>query len=535
MKEFIHRHAREAPLNASIPQTYPALVARAAQLFGQAPAIVTDSTRCSFTELEARVFQVARALLANGVRHGDRIALWAPNSPEWIYAALGATSIGAILVPMNTRLKGQEAAYILTSSGACHLFTVHDFLGTCYPDLIAAADLPLLKKITLLTGTHPRAQSWSDFLASSDLSAPAECTAAIAKVGPDDISDIMYTSGTTGKPKGVMASQQQSIRVFWTWSEWVGLEQADHYLIANPFFHTFGYKSGWLACLLRGATIFPMPVFDAAEALRLIAHHRITVLPGPPTIFHALLSHEKRATSDLSSLRLGITGAASVPAALIARMRTELGFKTVLTAYGLTESCGVLTICPHGTSDEKVAGTCGVAIPGIELRLVDDSGQIAEPGLPGEVLARGYNVMKGYFQDPTATALAIDADGWLHTGDIGVMDEQGFLKITDRKKDMFIVGGFNCYPAEIENLMSAHPAIAQVAVVGSADERLGEVGHAFVVLRPGASVDESTLTQWCRTNMANYKVPRRIEFVDSLPLNAAGKVQKFALREGHAR
>ncbi len=522
-------------MNSPIPQTYPAAVARAARLYGQAPAIVTDTANCSFVELEAKAFAVARSLLANGVKRGDRVGLWAPNSPEWIYAALGLASIGAIIVPLNTRLKGQEAAYILSSSGACHLFTVHEFLGTRYPDLIAEANLPLLKKITLLTGTHARGQSWDAFIASGEVTDPAQCVSAIAQVTPDDVSDIMYTSGTTGKPKGVMASQQQSIQVFWTWSEWVGLQAQDRYLIVNPFFHTFGYKSGWLACLLRGATIYPMPVFDAGQALSIIAQQKITVLPGPPTIFHALLSHERRTSTDLSSLRLGVTGAASVPAALIERMRTELGFKTVLTAYGLTESCGVLTICPHGTSDEKVAGTCGVAIPGIELRLVDDAGQTVAAGLPGEVIARGYNVMKGYYEDPAATALAIDQDGWLHTGDVGVMDAQGFLKITDRKKDMFIVGGFNCYPAEIENLMSAHPAIAQVAVVGAPDERLGEVGHAYVVLRPGETVDATTLTEWCRTNMANYKVPRRIHFVESLPLNAAGKVQKFSLREGHAR
>jgi HIP---CoA ligase len=216
-------------------------------------------------------------------------------------------------------------------------------------------------------------------------------------------------------------------------------------------------------------------------------------------------------------------------------MRTELGFENVVTAYGLTESTGTVTICPRGTSDELVATRCGVAIPGVELKCVDEHGNTVRSGDPGEVLVRGYNVMHGYFDDPAATAEAVDSQGWLHTGDIGVLDDAGFLRITDRKKDMFIVGGFNCYPAEIEKILSEHPAIAQSAVIGVADERLGEVAKAFVVLRPGASADPASIVAWCRENMANYKVPRHVDIVGSLPTNASGKVQKFALREGDTR
>jgi acyl-CoA synthetase (AMP-forming)/AMP-acid ligase II len=225
-----------------------------------------------------------------------------------------------------------------------------------------------------------------------------------------------------------------------------------------------------------------------------------------------------------------VTGAASVPPILIRRMRGELGFEHVVTAYGLTESTGTVTICPRGTPDELVATRCGVAIAGVEVRCVDDAGKPVPANEPGEVLVRGYNVMLGYFEDPAATAEAIDRDGWLHTGDVGVLDEQGFLRITDRKKDMFIVGGFNCYPAEIERMLSEHPAIAQSAVIGVPDERLGEVGKAYVVLRPDASADPAQIIAWCRGNMANYKVPRHVEIVSALPTNAAGKVQKFTLR-----
>jgi acyl-CoA synthetase (AMP-forming)/AMP-acid ligase II len=302
----------------------------------------------------------------------------------------------------------------------------------------------------------------------------------------------------------------------------------------NPFFHAFGYKSGWLVCLLQGATALPMAVFDAGEVMRRIVADRITVLPGPPTIFQSLLAHPDRSQYDLSSLRVAVTGAASVPPVLIQRMRDELGFSTVLTGYGLTESTGLVSMCRIGDSVERVATTCGVPIPGVEVRLVAADGNDAPPDAPGELWVRGFNVMQGYLDDAEATAEAIDADGWLHTGDIAVRDAAGYLRITDRMKDMYICGGFNCYPAEIERLMSTHPAVAQVAVLGIPDERLGEVGRAVAVLRPGTQCTAAELIAWCRTEMANYKVPREVLFVDSLPVNAAGKVTKFQLKAWQA-
>jgi acyl-CoA synthetase (AMP-forming)/AMP-acid ligase II len=262
-----------------------------------------------------------------------------------------------------------------------------------------------------------------------------------------------------------------------------------------------------------------------------ISRERVSVLPGPPTIYQSFLSHPDREQHDLSSLRLAVTGAAAIPVELVRRMRSELGFETVITGYGLTEASGIVTMCRHDDDPETIATTSGRAIPGVEVRCVDDAGKEVPRGQPGEVLVRGYNVMRGYFEDPAATAEAIDAEGWLHTGDIGVMNERGYLRITDRKKDMFIMGGFNCYPAEIENLLFEHPEIAQAAVIGIPDERMGEVGMAFVVPRPGANPTPEAVIAWCREHMANYKVPRRVEIVDSLPLNASGKVQKPLLRE----
>jgi HIP---CoA ligase len=514
--------------------TLPHTLARASRDCGEKPAIIAHSVQLTYRELEAAVHQAAAAFLALGISHGDRVALWAPNSPEWIIAALGASSVGAILVPLNTRLKGREAGYILRRSGARLLVTVDTFLGVSYPQLLVRESLPALERTILLSdGAGPQV-SWGQFLALGQSVPLEQVLAARDRVRPGDPADITFTSGTTGLPKGAISAHEQNIRVYTTWCETVGLRQDDRYLIVNPFFHSFGFKAGWLACLIRGATIYPVAVFDAGDIIDRIARERITVLPGAPTLYQSLLIHEKRSEADLSSLRLAVTGAASVPPILIRRMRTELGFGTVVTAYGLTESTGTVTICPAGTGDEIVATRCGLPIPGVEIQCVDENGTTVPAGEPGEVLVRGYNVMQGYFGDPEATAQAIDTQGWLHTGDIGVIDERGFLRITDRKKDLFIVGGFNCYPAEIERVLCEHPAIAQAAVIGVPDERMGEVGKAFVVVRPGATLEPPELIDWCRTNMANYKVPRFVEIVPSLPTNAAGKVVKFALREGYA-
>jgi acyl-CoA synthetase (AMP-forming)/AMP-acid ligase II len=340
----------------------------------------------------------------------------------------------------------------------------------------------------------------------------------------------MFTSGTTGHPKGVRCTHAQTLRAFTDWSDAVGLRRGDRYLIVLPFFHSFGYKAGWLASIIAGATIYPQPTFDVAEVLARVERERITVLPGPPSLYQAILVHPDRARFDLSSLRLAVTGAAVIPVALVRRMRDDLGFEIVLTGYGLTEATGVSTICRVGDDPDTVATTSGRAIPGISVRVVDDAGAEVPRGQPGEVVVRGYSVMQGYDGDPAATAEVIDAGGWLHTGDIGVMDERGYLRITDRKKDMFIVGGFNAYPAEIENALLEHPAIARVAVVGAPDDRLGEVGVAFVVLRPGAPLEPGELIAWSRPRIANYKVPRRVIVVDDLPVNATGKVLKYELR-----
>ena len=372
--------------------------------------------------------------------------------------------------------------------------------------------------------------SWNEFIDAGIRVPETTISEREAAVRPDDLCDIIFTSGTTGRPKGVMSRHDQTIRVFLEWSSIVGLDVDDRYLIVNPFFHTFGYKAGFLACLLRGAAMLPLAVFDVPTVLRMVSTERVTALPGPPTLYLSILNHPDRHAFDLSSLRLAVTGAAAVPVEMIRRMREELSFRVILTAYGLTESTGTITMCRQDDDPETISSTSGRAISDIEVRVVDEDNVEVPRGTAGEIVCRGYNVMPGYFADPDATADTVDEDGWLHTGDVGVMDERGYLAITDRLKDMFIVGGFNAYPAEIENALLEHPAVAQVAVVGRPDERMGEVGHAFVVRRTDRTCDADELVEWARTRMANYKVPRGITFVEALPLNASGKVLKFELR-----
>ncbi|MBD0709376.1 MULTISPECIES: FadD3 family acyl-CoA ligase [unclassified Streptomyces] len=503
--------------------TIPGLVRTAAERYGPREAVVDGRVRVTYAELGARVERAAAACLATGLRTGDRAAIWAPNTLEWIVAALGAVTAGAVLVPLNTRFKGAEAASVLQRSRARLLFVTGTFLGTSYVASLrrSGADLPDLETVVVLGDTAPEEwTTWKEFLAGGDTVPPARVHERAAALDPHAPSDIVYTSGTTGRPKGAVISHAQSLRCYAIWSALAGLREGDRYLVVNPFFHTFGYKAGVLACLMRGAVIVPQSVFTAEAALAHISAERITVLPGPPTLHQSLLDHPARAVHDLSSLRLVVTGAAVVPLRLVERLRTELGVGTVLTAYGLSEASGIVTMCRRDDPDETVATTSGRPIPGTELRL----------SATGEILVRGHHVMRGYFEDEEATAAAVDADGWLHTGDVGELDEAGNLRITDRLKDMYIVGGFNAYPAEIEQLLGLHPDLADVAVVGVPDPRLGEVGKAFAVRRPGARLTADDLIAWARRAMANYKVPREVVFVPALPRNASGKVLKGELR-----
>jgi acyl-CoA synthetase (AMP-forming)/AMP-acid ligase II len=511
--------------------TIPGMLAIAAVRHGERTAVEDGAATLTYRDLATTVRRAARALMAKGIARGERVAIWAPNRWEWIVAALATHAVGAVLVPLNTRYKGPEAAWILARSEARAIFTVRSFVGQDYLKALEAESLPALRTRVLFDETDASAETWPAFLAGGADVSEADAAAREATVQPEDLGDLLFTSGTTGKPKGVMCTHAQTLRAFREWSEIVGLRAGDRYLVVPPFFHSFGYKAGWLASLMMGATVIPQMTFDVDAVLARIARDRVTVLPGPPTLYQSLLAAmDAGKAPDLRSLRLAVTGAAVVPVELVRRMRQDLGFQTVLTAYGLTESTGVSTMCRQDDDAETIATTSGRAIPGVRVRVVDAEGRDAEVGQPGEVLVAGYTVTKGYWGDAAETERAIDADGWLRTGDVGTLDARGNLAITDRLKDMFIVGGFNAYPAEIEQTLAQHEAIAQVAVVGAPDERLGEVGMAFVVARPGHAVDEAQIVAWSRERMANFKVPRRVVVVDALPRNASGKVLKTELR-----
>ena len=520
-------------LQQSLPRSIPHMLFNASKLHAGRTAIEEHGECTDYSDLPRLALAVTRSLMAQGIGKGDRVAIWAPNGRDWIIAALGIHCAGAVMVPINTRMKGSEAADILQRSGSRLLFVQPSFLGTDYLALLAPYRPASLNCLVLLGETTANSGSGLDWDSFLSLGAAISESAALLRatdVSANDLSDLLFTSGTTGKPKGVMSAHGQNIRAFSEYVTVIGLRAGDRYLVINPFFHAFGYKAGWLTCLLAGATILPHPVFDAEAVFQRIAAERINVLPGPPTLYLSMLAHPKLAETDLSSLRIAVTGAATIPPILIERMRRELGFSVVTTAYGLTECGGLATICDPSDPASIIAGTSGRAIAGTEVSIRDPQNRALPAGGTGEICLRGFHVMQGYFEDPKATAETIDSEGWLHTGDIGEQDAAGNLRITDRLKDMFIVGGFNCYPAEIEAGLIEHPAIAQVAVIGVADERMGEVGCACVVLRQGQQMDEAGLILWAREHMANYKVPRMVRFYEALPVNASNKVAKNELR-----
>jgi acyl-CoA synthetase (AMP-forming)/AMP-acid ligase II len=504
-----------------------------AERFADLVAVRDEGTDLTYGALarDAQVF--GAALVGAGVEPGDRVAIWCGNCTEWIVAALGLFAAGAVLVPVNTRFKGAEAAVVLSRSSARVLVTVTDFLGTDYVAMLESTGvaLPALETIVIARGAaRGRGRAWPDFMGTATPESLAEVARRSAALEPDDPSDILFTSGTTGVPKGVVMTHGRTLTVATDWVAMTGLSAGDVYLQVNPYFHMFGLKAGILASVASGATMLPEPVFDVDRVLARVASERVTVLPGPPTLYQSVLDDPDRAKHNLSTLRVAVTGAADIPVELIRRMHDELPFSQIVTGYGLTEGG---TACATSSDDdaEAIATTVGRARPGFEVRIVGEGGRDVEAGQAGEVLLRGGSIMAGYLDDPDETAKVLDTDGWLRTGDLGALDDTGRLRIVGRVKDMFIVGGFNAYPAEIENALLRHPAVQQAAVIGVPDQRLGEVGMAFVVVSGDESVSGEEIIGWSRNEMANYKVPRVVEIVGALPLNATGKVMKETLRE----
>ncbi|WP_181019910.1 AMP-binding protein [Nonomuraea typhae] len=506
-----------------------------AQAAAHPGALVVDgAVRLTMRDLREQAAAVGRGLMALGVGPGDRVAIWGLNDASWVVHAFGIWDAGGVIVPLSARYKGFEAAEMITKTGAEVLVVGEGPGGAALGDL-----LPPLPGVRHVVGFDEvrQAASGPGAVGRAALGSGRAWTGAGAldvearalAVRSDDLCEIMSTSGTTGTPKGVMLDHAQVLRGYWDWAEIVTLGPGDRYPVIAPFNHGFGLNAGMIACVLRRATMMPIGTFTPDGLMALVESGKVSILAGPPTMFYRLLDELDQRDRDVSSLRVAICGAAAVPATLITRLVERVGLERMINAYGLMEGT-VVSMTRAGDPIEVIASSTGRVVPGIEVKIVGLAGEEVPSGGRGEILQRGYGVMRGYWGEPEKTAEVVDADGWLHTGDIGVLDELGNLSIVDRKKELYIVNGFNVSPAEVEALLLREGSLAQVAVVGVPDSVSGEAGCAFVVPRSGASVTAAGLVSWARANMAGYKVPKRVIVVDELPANPNGKTDKITLR-----
>jgi acyl-CoA synthetase (AMP-forming)/AMP-acid ligase II len=512
--------------------TIPRLVMANAERDPEGLAIVDGERRYTFKEFDRAVTEAVQAWIAFGLNPGDRVGIWSPNSAEWMIAAMGLLGAGGVLLPINSRLRASEVVKVLQRTSASALCTVETFLGEHYPSLLREADPDLNVPIVDLSNSGEEGVvPWQAMLdAGAQNVDRSQAVARIEAIVPRDVCEILFTSGTTGIPKGVVTTHGKNV---FGWTEFASLSEigpTSKLLLQLPLGLATGLKATFFMATFVGAAVVVQPVWKVEEAMHLIQEHGITYFGGPPTAFQDLLDSPERPHYDLSSLRRGHVSGTTIAPALISRMYAENLFDVVSIGYGLSEVGPIATTRP-GDDIEAVSQTAGKPMKGMEVRIVDDAGHDLGVEEPGEIVARGGWIMNGYYNDPEQTALVLTEDGWLHTGDIGLFDQRGFLRIVGRKKEMYITGGFNVYPAEVERCLMEHGSLSHVAVVPKPDDRLGEVGVAFVVRRPGEDVAVSALKEWVSDHLAKYKVPRLISFEDSLPVNASAKVLKDELRE----
>lgn len=507
------------------PTTIHAVLDGTAAEHPDAESLVFEGRRRSWSQTRDEARALAKGLLAADVRPGDHVAVWIPNQPEWVLLWFACSMVGAVVVPINTRYKPAEVGYIVRQSDSRVLFLVPSFVGIDY--LAMLDELPPVER-TVVVG-----RDWDAFIAAGADVSDAELDRVAAERTEADPTIVVYTSGTTGHPKGAVHTHR-ILRNEHSIAE--ALDHDEHSRVMNhlPFFHVGGGFTGILPPLITGGAMIVMDRWDPTRAYELIEQEGVTVFSGIPTHFIDMLNHPERARYDVSTLRTGWIGGANNPPEVIRGAIEQLGMEGLLPVYGMTETTSI-TCIPRLTDPlELICAGKGFPVSDIEVKLVDidiDTGEELGPGTEGEVCQRGHHLMEGYYEDPEATAAAIDDDGWFHTGDLGVLDEDGYLSITGRRGDMFIVGGSNAYPAEIESALSDLPEVVQAYVVGVPHPRLGEVGHAFVQVRDGVSVSAEDVISFCRRRLADYKVPRHVTFVTAWPRTATGKIQRFKLRE----
>ncbi|MBF8675028.1 AMP-binding protein [Pseudomonas fulva] len=533
-------------LTQTIGQAFDATVAR----LGEQEALVArhQGLRYSWRQLAEQVESCARALMALGIETGDRVGIWSPNCVQWCILQVATAKVGAILVNVNPAYRVGELEYVLRQSGCSWLVCADAFkhsdyhamiqalvpeLATVAPGQVSSAALPALRGVISLASDPPAGFLPWDALATWGASVSREaCAARQNSLHFDQPVNIQYTSGTTGAPKGATLSHYNILNNGFMVGASLGLTERDRMVIPVPLYHCFGMVMGNLGCITHGTTmIYPSDAFDAELALRAVAEERGTILYGVPTMFIAMLDHPARQHVDLSSLRSGIMAGATCPIEVMRRVIDQMHMAQVQIAYGMTETSPVsLQTGPDDALELRVT-TVGRTQPQLESKLIDPQGGTVARGQTGELCTRGYSVMLGYWDNPQATASAIDADGWMHTGDLAVMDEVGYVRIVGRNKDMIIRGGENIYPREIEEFFYTHPAVADVQVIGIPCSRFGEEIVAWVKLHPGQQTTAQALQAWCKSRIAHYKVPRHFRFVDEFPMTVTGKVQKFRMRE----
>jgi fatty-acyl-CoA synthase len=517
-------------------ETIGANLRRMAARFPSAEVLVDVPTgrRWTYAQFDADTDTLARGLIAAGLAAGDRVGIWAPNCPEWVQLQYATAKAGIVLVNINPAYRSHELSYALRQSGVKILVSAESFKTSDYRAMVdeVAGDLPALESVVYL-GTP----TWEALFAAGSLSSSDDGGAALAEreagLAFDDPINIQYTSGTTGFPKGATLSHHNILNNGFFIGAGCGYTEQDRVCIPVPFYHCFGMVLGNLACTTHGACIvIPAPGFDPAQTLATVQAERCTSLYGVPTMFIAELALPDFAGYDLSTLRTGIMAGSPCPVEVMKRVVSEMHMTEVTICYGMTETSPVSTQTTADDDMDRRVSTVGRVHPHVEVKVIDpESGRVRRRGSPGELCTRGYSVMLGYWDEPEKTADAIDAARWMHTGDLAVMDEAGYLNIVGRIKDMVIRGGENVYPREVEEFLYSHPAIEDVQVIGVPDEKYGEELCAWIKLRPGAELTEDAIRQYCQGKIAHFKIPRYIRFSADFPMTVTGKVQKFKMRE----